>query len=165
MFPPSTSAVGSSVRWRISPLILRSQTSSSSSTHPLALRLLFFRKRPSASKSKTTAHSEKSHRISTCHENRPSTHSGNLQSHEEGRGKSRRETSTHGRSDGGMERWESRRVPARARSSPTPEERKMTRGKNLDGDALPCLRPARYALLTIFDVLPRHRPASRLSAP
>lgn len=133
MFPPSTSAVGSSVRWRISPLILRSQTSSSSSTHPLALRRLFFRKRPSASKSKTPAHSGKSHLISICHENRPSTHSGNLQSHEEGRGKSSREAPTHGRSDGGMERWESRRVSARARPSLTPEERKMTRGKRSGG--------------------------------
>ena len=133
MFPPSTSAVGSSVRWRSSPLILRSQTSSSSSTHPLALRRLFFRKRPSASKSKTPSHSGKSHRISTCHENPSPTHSGNLQSHEEGRGKSRREAPTYGRSDGGMERWESRRVSARARPSPTPEERKMTRGKRSGG--------------------------------
>jgi hypothetical protein len=32
-----------------------------------------------------------------------------------------------------MERWESRRVPARARPSPTPEERKMTRGKRSGG--------------------------------
>ena len=35
----------------------------------------------------------------------------------------------------------------------------------LEGDALPCSRPARYALRAIYDVLPQHRPVFRLSAP
>jgi len=35
----------------------------------------------------------------------------------------------------------------------------------MEGDALPCSRPARYALRAIYDVLPQHRPVFRLSAP
>jgi hypothetical protein len=34
----------------------------------------------------------------------------------------------------------------------------------LEGDALPCSRPARYALWAIYDVLPQYRPVFRLSA-
>ena len=37
--------------------------------------------------------------------------------------------------------------------------------EKLEGDALPCSRPARYALRAIHDVLPQHRPVFRLSAP
>jgi len=35
----------------------------------------------------------------------------------------------------------------------------------LEGGALPCSRPVRYALRAIYDVLPQHRPVFRLSAP
>jgi len=38
-------------------------------------------------------------------------------------------------------------------------------GKQMEGDALPCSRPAHYALRAIYDVLPQHRPVFRLSAP
>jgi hypothetical protein len=34
-----------------------------------------------------------------------------------------------------------------------------------EGGALPCSGPTRCALRAIFDVLPRHRPAARLSPP
>jgi len=51
------------------------------------------------------------------------------------------------------------------RGAPHARAARQRPSKNLEGDALPCSRPARYALRAIYDVLPQHRPVFRLSAP